>query len=54
MVAAPEMAAVAARAHQFLTFSTAPNLQAAVAYGLNEGDTWVEPMKQRFSAPATG
>ncbi|HEU5285426.1 MAG TPA: aminotransferase [Sphingomicrobium sp.] len=48
MVAAPEMAAVAARAHQFLTFSTAPNLQSAVAFGLGEGDSWIEPMKQRF------
>ena len=34
MVAAPELASVVARAHQFLTFSTAPNLQSAVAYGL--------------------
>ena len=49
MAAAPELAAVAARAHQFLTFSTAPNLQAAVAYGLNEGDAWIAPMKQRFA-----
>ncbi len=48
MVAAPALAGVAARAHQFLTFSTAPNLQAAVAFGLNEGDAWIEPMKQRF------
>jgi aspartate/methionine/tyrosine aminotransferase len=48
MVAAPELAAVASRAHQFLTFSTAPNLQAAVAFGLDEGDAWIEPMKQRF------
>jgi aspartate/methionine/tyrosine aminotransferase len=48
MVAAPEMAGVAARAHQFLTFSTAPNLQSAVAFGLDEGDAWIEPMKQRF------
>ena len=49
MVAAPDMAAVVARAHQFLTFSTAPNLQAAVAFGLNEGDAWIEPMRQRFA-----
>ena len=49
MVAAPEMAGVAARAHQFLTFSTAPNLQSAVAFGLDEGDAWIEPMKQRFA-----
>ena len=38
IVAAAELAAVVARAHQFLTFSTAPNLQAAVAFGLDEGD----------------
>ena len=49
MVAAPELAAVAARAHQFLTFATAPNLQAAVAFGLNEGDAWIEPMRRRFA-----
>jgi len=49
MVAAPELANVVARAHQFLTFATAPNLQAAVAYGLNEGDAWIAPMRQRFT-----
>ena len=49
MVAAPENAAVVARAHQFLTFSTAPNLQAAVAFGLDEGDVWIKPMQQRFA-----
>jgi aspartate/methionine/tyrosine aminotransferase len=48
MVAAPELANVVARAHQFLTFSTAPNLQAAVAFGLNEGDAWLQPMRARF------
>ncbi len=49
MIAAPELAGVVARAHQFLTFSTAPNLQSAVAYGLQEGDGWIEPMRQRFT-----
>ena len=49
MIAAPELAGTVARAHQFLTFSTAPNLQAAVAYGLDEGDGWIEPMQQRFT-----
>ena len=49
IVAAPELAGVAARAHQFLTFSTAPNLQAAVAFGMAEGDSWIEPMRQRFA-----
>jgi aspartate/methionine/tyrosine aminotransferase len=48
MVAAPELAPLVARAHQFLTFSTAPNLQAAVAFGLNEGDAWLQPMRDRF------
>ena len=49
IAAAPQMAAVAARAHQFLTFSTAPNLQRAVAFGMAEGDSWIEPMQQRFA-----
>lgn len=49
IVAPPEKAAVAARAHQFLTFSTAPNLQTAVAFGLEQGDDWIEPMRERFS-----
>jgi aspartate/methionine/tyrosine aminotransferase len=49
IVAAPQAAAVAARAHQFLTFSTAPNLQAAVTYGLAEGDSWIDPMRARFA-----
>ena len=48
MVAPPELASVLSKAHQFLTFSTAPNLQAAVAFGLNEGDAWLDPMRQRF------
>ena len=49
VAAAPELATLAARAHQFLTFASAPNLQAAVAFGLNEGDGWLVPMRQRFA-----
>jgi len=49
IIASPQNAAVAARAHQFLTFSTAPNLQSAVAFGLQGGDAWIEPMRQRFA-----
>ena len=49
IVAPPEKAAVAARAHQFLTFSTAPNLQSAVAFGLEQGDSWIAPMRERFA-----
>ena len=48
MVAPPELAGTVARAHQFLTFSTARNLQAAVAFGLDEGDAWLDPMRARF------
>jgi aspartate/methionine/tyrosine aminotransferase len=48
MIASPEIANVIARAHQFLTFATAPNLQAAVAFGLDEGDAWLAPMRDRF------
>ena len=48
MVAAPVLASIVARAHQFLTFSTAPNLQAAVAFGLDDGDSWLQPMRDRF------
>ncbi len=48
IVAAPALMNVVARAHQFLTFATAPNLQAAVAFGMSEGDLWIEPMRARF------
>src|SRR3546814_3242137 len=34
--AAPRLTAAIARAHQFLTFTTAPSLQTAVAYGLGK------------------
>ena len=48
LVADPALVDVAAKAHQFLTFATAPNLQSAVAFGLNQGDEWIAPMQQRF------
>ena len=49
LVAQPELASVAARAHQFLTFATPPNLQAAVAFGLEQGDAWIAPMQRAFA-----
>lgn len=49
IAASPAMSDVAARAHQFLTFSSAPSLQSAVAFGMAEGDPWVEPMRRRFA-----
>jgi aspartate/methionine/tyrosine aminotransferase len=42
--ACPELSAVIAKAHQFLTFTTAPNLQAAVAWGLQNSDDWFAAM----------
>jgi aspartate/methionine/tyrosine aminotransferase len=50
LVAPPRLSHLVARAHQFLTFSTAPNLQTAAAYGLDEGDEWLEPMRSRFQS----
>ena len=38
VTAAPALLAPVAKAHQFLTFTTPPNLQAAVAYGLGKED----------------
>ena len=49
LAASPELAMIAARAHQFLTFASAPNLQSAVAYGLNDGDAWLQPMRDCFA-----
>ncbi|MFO1189595.1 MAG: aminotransferase [Alphaproteobacteria bacterium] len=40
VTAAPEILASVAKAHQFLTFTTAPNLQAGVAYGLAKDDSY--------------
>jgi N-succinyldiaminopimelate aminotransferase len=42
--AAPPLTAALARAHQFLTFTTPPNLQAAVAFGLQTGESWFRDM----------
>ena len=50
MVAPPAMAEALAKAHQFLTFSTAPNLQSAVAYGLGKPIGEVERTCADFAA----
>ncbi|MDQ2859405.1 MAG: aminotransferase [Pseudomonadota bacterium] len=44
MGAAPPLTQLLAKAHQFLTFTTAPNLQAAVAWGLVNSDDWFAAM----------
>ncbi|MFD1702342.1 aminotransferase [Methylopila henanensis] len=38
--AAPHLMRALSRAHQFLTFTTPPSLQEAVAYGLGKDDAW--------------
>ncbi|MBA4788235.1 MAG: aminotransferase [Rhizobiales bacterium] len=43
--AAPPLMKVLSKAHQFLTFTTPPNLQAAVAYGLGKEDGYFEGMR---------
>ena len=45
VIAAPELMAAIAKAHQFLTFTTAPNLQAGVAYGLAKDDLYFAAMR---------
>lgn len=47
--AAPHIMKVLAKSHQFLTFTTAPNLQAAVAYGLAKDDSYFEDMRTNFT-----
>ena len=49
MIAGPELSQALARAHQFLTFTTAPNLQHAVAYGLENSEDWFLGMPQALS-----
>jgi N-succinyldiaminopimelate aminotransferase len=49
MVGSPELASVVARAHLFINFSTPPNLQSAVALGLEVGEPWIAAMRPRFT-----
>ena len=49
VMAAPHIMKVLAKAHQFLTFTTPPNLQAAVAYGLAKDDSYFEGMRTDFA-----
>ena len=49
MVAPPDLAPALAKAHQFVTFTTPPSLQAAVAFGLNEAMAEVEATGRAFA-----
>jgi aspartate/methionine/tyrosine aminotransferase len=50
VIAAPPLTALIAKAHQFLTFTTAPNLQAAVAWGLDNSEEWFASMPIELAA----
>jgi len=47
--AAPPLLRVLAKSHQFLTFTTAPNLQVAVAYGLGKSDEYFAQMRAELA-----
>jgi aspartate/methionine/tyrosine aminotransferase len=47
--AAPPLAEMVTKAHQFLTFTTAPNLQSAVAYGLAKPAAHFGAMREEFA-----
>ena len=49
IVAPPHLSEPIAKAHQFITFATAPNLQAAVAYGLGKEDSYFDGMRANFA-----
>ena len=48
MCAAPDLAKGLAKAHQFLTFTTPPNLQWAAAYGLAKDKAWFDSERASF------
>jgi len=50
LIGAPALTSVLSKAHQFLTFTTAPNLQTAVAYGLGASDDWFAAMPRALAA----
>jgi N-succinyldiaminopimelate aminotransferase len=47
--AAPHLMKVLAKAHQFLTFTTPPSLQVAVAYGLMKDESYFADMRAEFA-----
>jgi aspartate/methionine/tyrosine aminotransferase len=49
IVAPPDLSLPISKAHQYTTFATPPNLQAAVAYGLGKADDYFEGMRANFA-----
>jgi aspartate/methionine/tyrosine aminotransferase len=50
LCATPALTHALARTHQFLTFTTPPNLQAAVAWGLENPGDWFDDMPRGLEA----
>lgn len=50
VTASPELLQPVAKAHQFITFTTAPNLQRAVAYGLAKDDAYFRSLAAELEA----
>jgi len=50
ITAAPTLLGTIARAHQFLVFTTPPNLQRAVAYGLDQEQKWYAQLGKDLQA----
>ena len=50
IVAPHALAEPIAKAHQFVTFTTPPNLQAGAAYGLGKPASWFDGMRAGFAA----
>ncbi|MEX1034434.1 MAG: aminotransferase [Sneathiella sp.] len=50
LTAAAELTARIAKAHQFLTFTTAPNLQKAVAYGLAKDNDFYDDLRSSMQS----
>jgi N-succinyldiaminopimelate aminotransferase len=49
VMAAPDIMRVLAKAHQFTTFTTAPNLQSAVAFGLGKDASYFDDMRANYA-----
>lgn len=50
VMAAPGIMRVLAKAHQFTTFTTAPNLQSAVAFGLGKNASYFDDMRANYAS----
>ena len=50
ITAAPDVLTPIAKAHQYLTFTTPPNLQAAIAFGLRKDDAYFEELNSDMQA----